>query len=135
MTESLYSPQDRARTFADPALAARLLGVDADALLEGRAGAPPIPRDGPLLGALFESLVTLSLRTYAQAAEATVGHLRTSGGAHEVDLVVERADGRVLAIQVKLRPRRRRRRRRPPALAHRAHRRGAARRGDRDDRR
>lgn len=87
---------------ADPALAARLLGVDADALLEGSTTAPSPPRDGPLLGALFESLVTLSVRTYAQAAEATVKHLRTISGKHEIDLIVERADGRVLAIEVKL---------------------------------
>jgi len=76
----------------DPALATRLLGVDADALL----------RDGVLLGALFESLVTLSLRVYAQAAEATIGHLRMAGGEHEVDLIVERPDGRVVAFEVKL---------------------------------
>jgi len=87
---------------ADPALAARLLGVDADALLEGRAAGPTVPRDGTLLGALFESLVTLSVRTYAQAAEATVKHLRTASGEREVDLIVERADGRVVAIEVKL---------------------------------
>jgi len=87
---------------ADPALAARLLGADADALLEGREAGPPLPRDGTLLGALFESLVTLSVRTYAQAAEATVKHLRTVKGEHEVDLIVERADGRVVAIEVKL---------------------------------
>jgi predicted AAA+ superfamily ATPase len=87
---------------ADPALAASLLGVDADALLEGRPAGPPIPRDGTLLGALFESLVTLSLHTYARAAEARVRHLRTAGGAHEVDLILERADGRVVAIEVKL---------------------------------
>lgn len=87
---------------ADPALAARLLGVDADALLEGRAAGPPIPRDDTLAGALFESLVTLSLRTYAQAAEATVKHLRTISGTHEVDLLLERADGRVVAFEVKL---------------------------------
>ena len=87
---------------ADPALAARLLGVDADALLEGRPPASPLPRDGTLLGALFESLVTLSVRTYAQASEATVKHLRTIGGKHEVDLIVERADGRVVAIEIKL---------------------------------
>jgi predicted AAA+ superfamily ATPase len=87
---------------ADPALAARLLGIDRGALLEGREVGPPIPRDGTLLGALFESLVTMSMRTYAQAAEATVKHLRTAGGRHEVDLIVERADGRVIAIEVKL---------------------------------
>jgi uncharacterized protein len=87
---------------ADPALAARLLGVDADALLEGRDAGPPLPRDGTLLGALFESLVTLSARTYAQAAEATVKHLRTAGGQREIDLIVERADGRIVAIEVKL---------------------------------
>ena len=87
---------------ADPALAARLLGLDAEALLGGGEAGPPIPRDGTLLGALFESLCTLSVRVYAQAAEARVFHLRTSGGEHEVDLIVEREDGRVLAIEVKL---------------------------------
>lgn len=87
---------------ADPALAARLLGVDVDGLLDGRPAGPPVPRDGTLLGALFESLVTLSVRTYAQANEARVRHLRTRGGEHEVDLIVERRDGRVVALEVKL---------------------------------
>lgn len=87
---------------ADPALAARLLGLDADALLSGGELGPPIPRDGTLLGALFESLCALSLRVYAQAAEARVFHLRTSGGEHEVDLIIEREDGRVLAVEFKL---------------------------------
>jgi predicted AAA+ superfamily ATPase len=86
----------------DPALGARLLGVDADALLDAAPVGPRIPRDGPLVGALFESLVTQSVRVYAQAAEARVGHLRTASGEHEVDLIVERADGRVVAIEVKL---------------------------------
>ncbi|MGD0272664.1 MAG: DUF4143 domain-containing protein [Gaiellaceae bacterium] len=86
----------------DPALAARLLGVDTGALLEARSVGPPIQRDGTLLGALFESLVTLDVRVYAQAAEATVKHLRTAAGEHEVDLIVERGDGRVVAIEVKL---------------------------------
>lgn len=86
----------------DPALAASLLGVDAGALLEASRVGPPVPRDGTLLGALFESLVTLGVRVYAQAAEANVGHLRTIAGEHEVDLIVERADGRILAIEVKL---------------------------------
>ena len=87
---------------ADPALAARLLGVDAGALVDGVAGGPPIPREGTLLGALFQSLVTLSARTYAQANEARVGHLRTRGGEHEIDLVIERRDGRIVAVEVKL---------------------------------
>ncbi|MGI8749669.1 MAG: ATP-binding protein [Thermoleophilaceae bacterium] len=87
---------------ADPALAARLLGATANDLLEGQSPGPRIPRDGTLLGALFESLVTLSVRVYAQASEAGVGHLRTHRGGHEVDLIVERGDGRVVAIETKL---------------------------------
>lgn len=87
---------------ADPALAARLLAVDAEALLEGRSGAVSMPRDGTLLGALFQSLVTLSVRAYAQANEAKVFHLRTHGGEHEIDLIVQGLDGRVVALEVKL---------------------------------
>ncbi len=87
---------------ADPALAARLLGLDADALLSGGDFGPPVPRDGTLLGALFESLCTMSLRVYAQASEVGVFHLRTGGGEHEVDLIIEREDGRVIAIECKL---------------------------------
>lgn len=87
---------------ADPALAAQLLGVDADALFRGAAAGPSVPRDGTLLGALFESLVALSIKVYAQANEATVHHLRTKDGRHEVDLIVERPDHRVVAFEVKL---------------------------------
>jgi hypothetical protein len=85
----------------DPALAARLLGAGVDALLDGRDAGPPIPRDGTLLGALFESLVTQSVRVYAQAAEAEVKHMRTYGGQREIDLIVERDDGRIVALEVK----------------------------------
>jgi predicted AAA+ superfamily ATPase len=87
---------------ADPALAARLLGVGAEALLEGRGTDVPIPREGSLIGDLFEALVTLSVRAYAQGSEASVRHLRTKGGEHEVDLILERGDGRVVAVEVKL---------------------------------
>jgi len=89
---------------ADPALAARLTGVGVGALLRGAEtpSAAAIPRDGTFLGALFESLVTNDIRAYAQAAETKVGHLRTAGGEKEIDLIVERSDGRVLAIEVKL---------------------------------
>jgi uncharacterized protein len=86
---------------ADPALAARLLGVDAATLLHPRPVGPPMPRDGTLLGALFESLVTLCVRVYAQASEARIAHLRTWNGDREVDLIVERGQ-RVLALEVKL---------------------------------
>jgi predicted AAA+ superfamily ATPase len=86
---------------ADPALTARLLEVNAGTLLAGRSTHPVLPRQGTLLGALFESLVTLCVRVYAQAAQAHTAHLRTWRGEHEVDLIVER-DGRVLALEVKL---------------------------------
>lgn len=86
---------------ADPALAARLLGVDATTLLRGQPTGPPMVREGTLLGALFESLVTLSVRVYAQATEARIAHLRTWSGEREVDLIVERGQA-VLAIEVKL---------------------------------
>lgn len=87
---------------ADPALAARLLGIDADALLHGRTGGPAIPRDGTLLGALFESLVAVGVRVAADAAGARVRHLRTAEGKREVDLIVVRDDQRIVAIEVKL---------------------------------
>lgn len=86
----------------DPALAARLLGVGADALLSGGSAGPAVPRDGTLLGALFESLIALNLRVYAQAAEAQVRHLRTKAGEREVDFVLVRDDARVLGVEVKL---------------------------------
>jgi uncharacterized protein len=86
----------------DPALAARLVGATKTTLMENEEVGPPIPRDGTFLGALFESLVTLSVRVYAQSAEAKVKHLRTHRGDREVDLIVQRADGRVVAIEIKL---------------------------------
>ncbi|MDR3108047.1 MAG: DUF4143 domain-containing protein [Bifidobacteriaceae bacterium] len=86
----------------DPALAARLLKVDAAALLRGSQGTRSHLRDGNLLGALFEHLVAMSVKTYAQANDAQVRHLRTHGGLHEVDLVVENSAGGVVAFDVKL---------------------------------
>jgi predicted AAA+ superfamily ATPase len=87
---------------ADPALAAQLLGVQAETLLSGQSTGPTVRRDGTLLGALFESLATQSLHVYAGRSEARVGHLRTARGRHEVDLVVARPDGGVVGIEVKL---------------------------------
>ena len=87
---------------ADPALAARLLGATEASLLAGLSTGPAMPRAGTLLGALFESLVTLSVRVLAQRCDASVAHLRTHEGRHEVDLIVQRDDSRVVALEVKL---------------------------------
>ena len=76
--------------------------MDEQALLDGARVGPPVPRDGTLLGALFESLVALSVRVFAQAAEARVHHLRTKAGEREIDFIVVRPDQRVVAIEVKL---------------------------------
>ena len=87
---------------ADPALAAALLGITEDKLLKGEGGLVAIPRDGTFLGALFESLVTLSVQVFAQAAEAQVRHLRTRSGDREVDLIVQGRAGEIVGIEVKL---------------------------------
>ena len=99
MSRLVQSPKHH---LADPALAARLVGATRDTLLSGKEVTPAVPRDGTFLGALFESLVTLSVRVFAQACECRVSHLRTRAGEHEVDLIVERDDGAVVAIEVKL---------------------------------
>lgn len=87
---------------ADPALAARLLGLDVASLLQGGESDLRVAGGGALLGRLFESLVTQSVRVYAQASEARVGHLRLHGGEREIDLIVERPDRKVLAFEIKL---------------------------------
>lgn len=87
---------------ADPALAARLLGVDAPTLLAGGERGPAVPRSGTLLGTLFESLTALSVKAYAARSDAATRHMRTARGRQEVDLIVERDDGAVVAIEVKL---------------------------------
>ena len=71
-------------------------------MLKGTPAGPFAPRDATLFGALFESQVAHDVLTYAQAAKARVSHFRTRDGDHEVDLIVERADRRVVAIEVKL---------------------------------
>ena len=89
---------------ADPALAARLVGTTRDRLLSG-AGEAFTPKDGTFLGQLFESLAALSLRVFADAVAAKVGHLRLYDQRREVDFVVEHADDRrVVAFEVKLNP-------------------------------
>lgn len=85
----------------DPAFAARLVGIGKTGLLKGE-GNRVAAQTGTWLGALFESLVAQSVRVYAEAAAARVGHLRTKETDREIDLVVEGDDRRVVAIEVKL---------------------------------
>lgn len=85
----------------DPALAARLVKVGKDGLLRGE-GDRVAASTGTWLGALFESLVTQSVRVYADAVSAQVGHLRTKDSTREIDLIVEGSDRQVVAIEVKL---------------------------------
>ena len=79
------------RHFADPSLAVAALGATPDRLLE----------DLELFGFLFESLVVRDLRVYAQAADAEVLQYRDSTGL-EVDAIVQAADGRWAAFEIKL---------------------------------
>lgn len=94
------------RQLVDPAIAVSMWGCGRSALLRGKAGGGQRThrdlRNGNFLGALFESLVTQSVRVYSQHNEARVFHLRNKHGTREVDLIVERQDGRVLALEVKL---------------------------------
>jgi len=74
----------------DPALSARLLGLDRRALLAGKS-----------LGGLFESLAALSLRVFAQACDARISHFRTQGGEREIDFIIERGHRELVACEVK----------------------------------
>lgn len=85
---------------ADPGLAAHVLGVETEDLLDGAGRVAS--GHGTLLGALFESLATLTVRCLAQTLEAGTAHLRTQRGEREVDLVVEGRGGRLVALEVKL---------------------------------
>jgi predicted AAA+ superfamily ATPase len=79
------------RHFVDPSLAVAALGATPARLLE----------DLQWFGCLFESLVVRDLRVYAQAADAAVYHYRDNTGL-EVDAIVQAADGRWAAFEVKL---------------------------------
>lgn len=86
----------------DPALAAEVLGVDAATLLASDAPPRFHTEQRPFVAALFESLMVQSVRVYAGVHQAEVSHLRTAGGEHEVDIIVERRDGGIVALEVKL---------------------------------
>lgn len=83
------------RYFADPSLAANLLQVDAERLIQ----------DGQLFGLLFESLALHDLSVYASALPHAPAHplyyYRDSDGL-EVDAIIELRNGRWAAFEVKL---------------------------------
>ncbi|MHB1710613.1 MAG: ATP-binding protein [Acidimicrobiales bacterium] len=79
------------RHFVDPCLATAALGATPGRLLS----------DLNYLGCLFESLVVRDLRVYAQPHGGRVLHYRDNTGL-EVDVIIELADGRWAAIEVKL---------------------------------
>jgi predicted AAA+ superfamily ATPase len=81
------------RHFVDPSLAVAALRATPERLLA----------DLRLLGFLFESLVVRDLRVYSQAADAQVLQYRDNTGL-EVDAIIEAADGRWAAFEVKLGP-------------------------------
>ncbi len=81
------------RHLIDPSLAVAAL----------RATPARLLRDLNLLGFLFESLVVRDLRVYAQASDAHVLQYRDNLGL-EVDAIVETAEGRWAAFEVKLGP-------------------------------
>ncbi|MEO0024755.1 MAG: hypothetical protein RL196_1196 [Actinomycetota bacterium] len=85
----------------DTALAASLLGISSSSLLSGDDGLANV-KGTPIFGRLFENLVAMHLQTFAINNRLKVRHLRTGNGDHEVDFILEQADGRFIAVEAKL---------------------------------
>jgi uncharacterized protein len=81
------------RYLIDAALVASTLRLDE----------PGIMRDGGLLGSILDTFVAAQLRPELAIAtgQPRLHHLRTEGGRHEIDLIVEFGGGHVIAIEVK----------------------------------
>ena len=79
------------RHFVDPSLAVAALSGSAKRLLD----------EPESMGLLFESLVIRDLRVFAQPLEGEIFHYRDNNGV-EVDAIVQLADGRWGAFEVKL---------------------------------
>lgn len=81
--------------FADPSLAARMLNITPERLLE----------DGQLFGVLFEALCIHDLSVYASVLQGTasnpVSYYKDADGL-EVDAIIELRDGRWAAFEMKL---------------------------------
>lgn len=81
------------RYVLDPGVAGAVLRMSIDG----------VRRNGDLLGRLLDTFVMAQLRAEVSVCESepTLHHLRTEQGRHEVDIIVEYSDGRVLGIEVK----------------------------------
>lgn len=86
----------------DPGVAAHLAEQTSESILGGSPAGPARDRQGTIMGALFEAQTAHDVAVYAQASGARLRHFRDAGGRHEIDLIVQRRDGRVLAMEVKL---------------------------------
>ena len=107
--ESFFSGLKRSpkHYLADPAFAAYLLGLDENRM----SGEAPWPsrterfdgKFGSIIGRLFESLIHLSLRTYAGVNQAALFFAKTYRGDHEVDFILQK-EARIIACEVKFSP-------------------------------
>lgn len=86
---------------ADPALALALLGYDGSWLMDSHSDAGP-DSHRPLVGRLFEALAVLSIRVYAQTNSAQTFHFRQFEGRHEVDVIVQGQNDKLVAVEIKL---------------------------------
>lgn len=86
---------------ADPAIALRLMNYDADTI-QASTNFGKTQYGAPLIGRMFEALAVQSVQSYAQASFAKVSHFREMNGRHEIDMIIEKDDGRVMAVEVKL---------------------------------
>jgi predicted AAA+ superfamily ATPase len=92
---------------ADPAFAVYLLGLD-EGILSGAGNLPERvdrfdKKYGSILGRLFESLVQLSLNTYACCNNAKLYFIATHTGDREIDFVIQNGP-RSIACEVKFAP-------------------------------
>lgn len=72
------------------------------AALAGRDQRSALDRDPQFVGALIETMVANDLRVQATAHETDPRMLHFRDSTHEVDIVVEMGDGRVVGVEVKL---------------------------------
>jgi len=81
------------RYVIDPGLVGAALQVDAEGVL----------RDGDLMGRVLDTYVMSQIRAELRTIdqELRAFHLRLEGGRHEVDVLLEGPDGRLIAIEVK----------------------------------